>query len=152
MNRPQNHSLSDDTDKILALQGVGWATRKIISKATITLHINHYKDSQGVEHIDIEQTLTGGITASPELRTLDWTPRKVDHSLFGATIGKSRRIPVADIHDGYLKSGWLPDVSRDGAIEVYAESDKEKNSHTWKSNMVSDISPSHESWISHVLT
>jgi hypothetical protein len=66
--------LSDDTDKILALQGVSWVTRRIlIAIATITLDIKHYKDDEGVEHIDIEQTLTGGITASPEYRTLDWT-------------------------------------------------------------------------------
>jgi len=132
----QNHSLSDDTDKILTLQGVGWATRKIINRATITLQIKHYKDAQGVEHIDTEQTLTGGITASPEPRTLDWTPRKVNHSLFGATIGKSRRISVADITDGYLTSGWLPDVHRDGAVEACAKSDHENNPHAWKSDMI----------------
>jgi hypothetical protein len=136
----QNHTLSDDTDKILTLQGVGWAKRKIINNATITLHIKHYTDNQSAEHIDIEQTLTGGITASPELRTLDWTWREVDHSIFGATIGRSRRIPLADVTDEYLKSGWVPDVSRDGAIQVYAESDK-KNPHTWKSDMVSKFSP-----------
>ena len=139
----QNHSLSDDTDKILTLQGVSWVTRKIINNATITLHIKQYKDDEGVEHIDIEQTVTGGITASPEKRTLDWTPRKSEHSLFGFIIGKARRIPITDVTDGYLNSGWLPDVSRDGAIQAFAEADKEKNSHSWKSDMVSGIS----SWV-----
>ena len=118
------------------MQGVGWATRKIINVATITLHITQYKDGEGVEHIDIEQSLTGGITASPEYRTLDWTPRKTEHSLFGFIIGKSRRNPVAEVTDEYLKSGWLPDVSRDGAIQAYAEADKEKNPHSWESDMV----------------
>lgn len=126
---------------MLALQGVGWATRLVIRNATITLHINHYKDPQGEEHIDIEQTLTGGITTSPELRTLDWTPREVDHSLFGSIIGKSRRIPVSEVTDEYLKNGWLPDVSRDGAIEAFAESDKAKNPHDWKLDMVSGFGP-----------
>ena len=115
-------------------------TRKIIKTATITLHIKHYKDAEGVEHIDIEQTLTGGITASPEERTLDWTWRKTDNSLFGSIVGRSRRIPVADVTDKYLSSGWLSDVSRDGAIEANAESDKEKNSHSWQSDMVSQSS------------
>lgn len=132
----QNRSLSDDTDKILAFQGVSWVTRKIINNATITLSIKHTKDDQGVEHINIETTLTGGITASPEPRTLDWTFRSVDHNLFGATLSRSRRLPVADITDDYLKQGWLPDVSRDGAIEAYAKADKEKNSHTWESDMI----------------
>jgi len=138
-------------DRILTLQGVSWIKRKIITTATITLYIKHYKDKEGVEHIDIEQTATGGITATPELRTLDWTLRKVENNLFGPTIARSRRIPVADVTDEYLKSGWLSDVSRDGAIEAYAEADKEKNSHSWKSSMVSGSSR-YESRASHVLT
>ena len=136
-NRPQNHTLSDSVDEILTLQGVSWLTRKIINNATITLYIEHYKDN-GVERIDIEQTLTGGISASPEYRTLDWTFRKSQTSLFGPVTGRSRRIPVAEVTDEYLKSGWLPDVSRDDAIESYTEADKEKN--VWKSDMVSGSS------------
>jgi len=132
----QNHKLSDSTDKILELQGINWFTRKIISNATITLRISHYKDEQGVEHIDIKQTLTGGLSATPEYRTLDWTCVKVDHSLFGPVIGRSRRIPVTDVTDEYLKSGWLPDVSRDGAIQAYVVADKEKTTQSWKSDMV----------------
>jgi len=132
----QNHKLSDSVDRILTLQGVGWVTRAIINNATITLYIKHYKDQEGVEHIDIEQTVTGGFKASPEYRTLDWTWRGSDNNLFGSTLGRSRRLPLADVTDEYLNSGWLPDVSRDGAIEAYAESDKEKNSYSWKSDMV----------------
>lgn len=116
-------------------------TRRLISTATITLDIKHYKDEGDVEHIDIEQTLTGGIAVSPEQRTLTWTWKKVDHSLFGATVARSRRIPIADVTDKYLNTGWLPDVSRDGAIQAYAEADKEKNSHSWKSDMVSEFNP-----------
>jgi hypothetical protein len=73
----QNHTLSDSVDKILTLQGISWVTRKIINNATITLDIKHYKDDEGAEHIDIIQTLTGGITSSPEYRTLTWTWAKV---------------------------------------------------------------------------
>jgi len=131
-----NQKLSDSTDKILALQGVGWVTRKIINSATITLYIKHYKDDSGVEHIDIAQTITGGVSVSPENRALDWTLRKGDHSLFGASISRARRVALADVTDEYLNSGWLPEVSRDGGVEAYAEADKEKNSYSWKSNMV----------------
>ena len=140
INRSQNHKLSDDTDKILDLQGVGWVTRKIIKAATITLFVKQYKDDEGEEHIDIKQTVTGGISGPPEYRTLNWTYHNIDHSLFGAIIAKSRRIPVAEVTDEYLNSGWLPDVSRDGAIQSYAEADKEKNSLHWTSDMVSEFS------------
>lgn len=58
---------------MLTLQGVGWFTRKAIQLATVTLDINQYRDDNGVEHIDIEQTATGGIKGTTENRTLDWT-------------------------------------------------------------------------------
>lgn len=38
----QNHSLSDDTDPVLALQGVSWWTRQALKFATVTLHIKQY--------------------------------------------------------------------------------------------------------------
>lgn len=43
------------------LQGVPWYTRTVISVATISLAVKHYKDDENLEHIDIDQTLTGGI-------------------------------------------------------------------------------------------
>jgi hypothetical protein len=58
-------------DKILQLQGVSWFKRTAIANATITLYVKHYKDDEGVEHIDIDQALTGGIGGSTELRSLD---------------------------------------------------------------------------------
>lgn len=71
-------------DLILQYQGVGWFKRKAISLATLTLIINHYKDDGGVEHIDIDQSLSGGVGATTERRTLDWIERKHDDSLFGS--------------------------------------------------------------------
>jgi hypothetical protein len=55
----------------LSAQGVGYLTRTAISAATITLHIKH-DEKDGVELIDIDTTLTGGIRASPEYRRLDY--------------------------------------------------------------------------------
>lgn len=54
------------------LQGIGWFTRKAIGLATITLDVKQYRDDEGVEHIDIVQTATGGIKGTTENRTLDW--------------------------------------------------------------------------------
>ena len=133
------------------MQGIGWLTRKIIKSATITLFVKHYKDDEGAEHIDIEQTVTGGISGPPEYRTLNWTSHKMDHSLFGAIIARSRRIAVAEVTDEYLNSGWLPDVSRDGVIQSSGEADEEKNPYHWKSDVVSKFGP-YESCAPHVLT
>ncbi len=39
-----------------------WWKRKVIGAATVTLDVKHYKDEEGIENIDISQTLTGGIS------------------------------------------------------------------------------------------
>ena len=55
----------------------------MIGFATVTLHIKHYKDKNGVESIDIKQTLTGGIEGTQENRTLDWVERPHEDKIFG---------------------------------------------------------------------
>lgn len=55
----------------------------MIGLATITLYVKHYKDDDSVEHIDIKQTLTGGIEGTEENRTLDWKERSVEDRVFG---------------------------------------------------------------------
>ncbi|KII93795.1 hypothetical protein PLICRDRAFT_36026 [Plicaturopsis crispa FD-325 SS-3] len=126
-----NKSKSDSTDEILRLQGVGWLTRKAIAMSSLTLAIKHYKDDDGVEHIDIDQTLSGGVSGTTELRVLDWEEHKHEDHIFGAVIGKSRRIKVDEIDNEYLKRDWLPDVAEHGAIHSYVQSDTEKSGTTW---------------------
>lgn len=47
------------------------------------MYINHYKDDEGVEHIDIQQIGTGGFKGSPEFRTLTWENHAIDDPLYG---------------------------------------------------------------------
>jgi hypothetical protein len=75
--------MSDSSDRILQLQGVGWFKRNVIALSTITLSVKHYKDDGGVEHIDIDQTVTGGIPGTSEDRILDWVERHKEDGLFG---------------------------------------------------------------------
>lgn len=126
-----NKSLSDDTDEILRLQGVGWWMRSAIGLATVTLYVKHYKDESGVEHIEIDQRLTGGIPGTFENRTLDWTPREHNDHLFGPVVGKSRRIKLDEIDNEFLRKGWLQDTEQHGAINAYAQSDTPKSGTTW---------------------
>ncbi|KAL2064236.1 hypothetical protein VTL71DRAFT_4730 [Oculimacula yallundae] len=101
-----NKTLSDDTDALLALQGIGWWTRKAISLATVTLHCKQYT-TDGVTHIDIDQTATGGVKGTTELRSLDWEEHShVDH-IFGNIKGRARWSSSQDIDDSFLKEGWL---------------------------------------------
>ncbi|KAI3401899.1 hypothetical protein diail_6458 [Diaporthe ilicicola] len=105
-----NKSLSDSADPALALQGVGWLTRKAIGLATVTLHVKEYVDDAGVTHVDIQQTATGGVKGNTENRTLDNTFREHSDWLFGNVKGRTGWVTskddIADGKDEYLKKGW----------------------------------------------
>ncbi|VDB85814.1 unnamed protein product [Peniophora sp. CBMAI 1063] len=128
-----NKVLSDSTDDVLTLQGVGWLKRKVIANATVTLHVKHYHADDGVEHVDIKQTVSpGGFNGTTEDRTLDWTLRPHDDDLFGPLKGKSRRVKLEEVEIPFLKEGWLPEVVE--TIEAYASSDTEKSGTSWTAN------------------
>ncbi|KAF4623244.1 hypothetical protein D9613_002115 [Agrocybe pediades] len=130
-----NKTLSDSrTDEILTLQGVSWFKRKAISIGTITLYIKHYKDADGVEHIDIDQTITGGIPGTREERTLWWKDRENNDSLFGHVIGKSRRVKAEELDIPFLKNDWTSDTLQHGVVQSYVESDTPKSGTTWIAN------------------
>jgi len=133
-----NKKLSDDTDEILRLQGISWFTRSVISAATITLHVKHYKDDEGIEHIDIKQEAKAWVTmTSEELRTLNWESKESSDSLFGPVVGKSRRAQLNDIEgDSWMREGWLPDVEEHGAVHTIAASDTPKSGKTWSADAV----------------
>ncbi|KIJ21883.1 hypothetical protein PAXINDRAFT_165242 [Paxillus involutus ATCC 200175] len=129
-----NKSLSDSTDEILRLQGVSWLKRQAISTFTLTLSIKHTTDDAGVEHVDIDQTLSGGISATSENRILDWQERPDEDDIFGAVVGKSRRSPVEELTDEFLKKDWTQDTIDDGVVLATAWSDPDKNKLTWEVN------------------
>jgi hypothetical protein len=109
---------------VLALQGIGWLTRKAIGLATVYLHVKQYTDDAGVVHIDIDQTATGGLKGTSELRTLDWVERPHSDHIFGQLNGKTRWIKVEDVDDDFLNQGFLEDDAENGgpAGERHVES------------------------------
>lgn len=136
----QNKSLSDDSEEILRLQGVGWFTRKAIALATLYLSVKHYRDDGGVEHIDIDQTLTGGIKATNEYRTLDWVEREHEDTIFGSVVSKSRRVSLDEIEQDFLKKDWLDASFDEGkVINSVAASNTAKSNTTWTATQVSAI-------------
>lgn len=137
----QNKSLSSNSDdilEILRLQGVGWFTRQAIVMATLYLSVEHSKGDDGVEHIDIEQTLTGGIKGTNEHRILDWTEREHEDYVFGSVLSKSQRVALDDVEQEWLRKDWLDDSFDDGkTIYTVAESNTEKSGRSWKGEQVS---------------
>jgi len=81
--------------------------RKAIGLSTVTLHVKEYKDDEDLTHIDIEQTATGGIKGTTELRILDNKPREHEDHIFGRLCGRSRWLKSVDeIEDSFQKEGW----------------------------------------------
>jgi len=119
--------LSGDTDAILALQGINWFIRKAIGVITVTLIIKQYTDDEGVVHIDITQPGAAGIEGTTELRNLSGEWREHEDHIFGHVKGTTKWIKLEDLKDDdedekFLKSGWLPEIHEDGAIDSYVES------------------------------
>lgn len=104
--------------------------------ASLTLTVKHYKGDDRVEHIDIDQALTGGIPGTSENRILDWTERKADDRIFGPVVSKTRRLKLEDITNEFLKKNWLPDTAEHGTINSYVYSDTPKSGTSWVAEQV----------------
>ncbi|KZT42354.1 hypothetical protein SISSUDRAFT_1041657 [Sistotremastrum suecicum HHB10207 ss-3] len=131
-----NKTLSDSIDPILVLQGVSWATRTVLAYATVTLDVSHYTDDKQIEHIDIDQTITGGIKGTSENRTMDWVERTHEDHIFGAVLAKSRRVKLDEITDPFLKNDWIESVAEHGFVHSYVVSDKSKNKYDWTAEQI----------------
>ncbi|PYH91465.1 hypothetical protein BO71DRAFT_359292 [Aspergillus ellipticus CBS 707.79] len=85
-------SLSNPTEPILELQGMGWLMRKALGIATVTLSIHEYPDpaEPTILHIDIDQTVTGGIKGTKERRVSDSQKREHQDHIFGHVRGESK--------------------------------------------------------------
>ncbi|KAL1411851.1 hypothetical protein Q8F55_002823 [Vanrija albida] len=95
----QNKTLSDPAEPVLVLQGFSWATRTVAAVATVSIEVEQFigppdpldytnekspvPEGPDCGHINLIQSLTGGLGAQPEGRCLDGVKRKHDHPLFG---------------------------------------------------------------------
>jgi hypothetical protein len=119
---------------MLRLQGVSWFTRKVISYATISLDIAHYKDDQSIEHIDIDQNLSPGGISTREERILWWREKEHYDNVFGHVLGKSRRVKDvrgSELEETWLKEGWTNDTYEHGVVHSYVESNTPKSGVSW---------------------
>lgn len=107
-------------------------TRKAIGIATVTLHVKQYKDDAGVVHIDIEQTASGGIKGTTELRHLDGVTGEHEDQVFGKVRGQASWVKISDVKHPFLAKGWLPETEQGEAIK----SDAESVSNGWKAEQI----------------
>ena len=118
---------------MLALQGVGWLTRKGLGAATITQHLRQTfttgEDGAPIAEITIEQFVTGGIKGNVEHRILNWTSREHTDWLFGTVQTKNRYSTLAKVKEEdngqpadaeFLVQGWLKETEEGEIVEGYA--------------------------------
>jgi hypothetical protein len=141
--RAQKRDIADDPDPMLALQDIPWLKRKVILLATVTLHVKEYVDTKGTTHIDIEQTATGGIQGTTELRTLDWSETVHEDHIFGKLTSRNRWVSdLSTCESGsggtlhpYLSEGWLEEkVGPNG--ESFMQNWVENKEKGWTSEMI----------------
>ncbi|KAK1832816.1 hypothetical protein QBC39DRAFT_403580 [Podospora conica] len=144
-----NKSQSNPVEPALVLQGIGWATRKIVGMSTITLTVSQYKappsppaDPSGPEvtHIEIEQTGTGGLKGSTERRCLDFVFREHSDWLFGTVRGQTKWVTPADVTDKFLQGDgqWLEGDEEKGgpAGETHLWSHVESVDNGWTADQI----------------
>ncbi|KAK4075493.1 uncharacterized protein Triagg1_4614 [Trichoderma aggressivum f. europaeum] len=127
-----NKTLSDSSEPVLSLQGVGYLVRKGIGLATITIEVEQYEGppkppntaADVVTHIDIKQSASG-LSSTQENRCLDNFPRDHTDWLFGTVTGRSRWVSLDEVTDEYLKKGWEVEGGGQSFITNIAEN-KEK--------------------------
>lgn len=121
-----------DLDKLLESLGIGFIKRRAIQNVNITQSIKHYKDEQGVEHIDIK-----GKSGRGSSRTLDWKEVEQDEPLFGEVLIKSQRLEkVESLTNSLLTEGWSADTFEFGVIHSVLRSDTVKTSKVWSADQV----------------
>ncbi|KAG1908251.1 uncharacterized protein F5891DRAFT_973710 [Suillus fuscotomentosus] len=131
-----NKALSNDIDDTLKLQGVGYIKRTAIANFTLTLEPTQFTDDDGVEHVNVKQTLSGGFKAPADSLVLNGQEVSKEDSLFGHLIAKSWRSKVEDLDIDFLKEGWSEDTLEDGLIAGIVKSDTAKSGRDWVINVV----------------
>ncbi|KAH6638355.1 hypothetical protein C7974DRAFT_306901 [Boeremia exigua] len=134
-----NKSQSDSFEPVLALQGIGWLTRKALGAATVTQHLKQHVAEDGTSvQIDIDQLVSGGLKGTSEKRTLDWEYRGHTDYLFGTVKGRNRYTTLATVLEEakgkgvveedakFLAEGWLKETAEGDIIEAFVENEGNK--------------------------
>jgi hypothetical protein len=98
--------------------------------ATVTLKVKQYTN-EGVTHINVGVTATGGIKGADENRTLDWIESvNTDHT-FGVVKTRSRWVDLSnpDLVDDFFREGWIDSNEEAGGtsgerfIQIHADAE-----------------------------
>ncbi|KAL2848560.1 hypothetical protein BJY01DRAFT_211569 [Aspergillus pseudoustus] len=124
-------TISDPTDPVLAMQGLSWFMRTTLAWVSVTLNTKQYQEpgttDKTIQHIDVDNIVTGGVQGSSEQRITDWKKREHSDNIFGKVEGQSRFVR------GTVKDGKVsPDV------EILTNIDDEKIGRFLRGEVLAD--------------
>ncbi|KAL4955607.1 hypothetical protein BDW69DRAFT_160309 [Aspergillus filifer] len=113
-----DRNISDPTDPVLAMQGLSWFMRTTLAWVSVTLNTKQYPSpdqptQKSIQHIDVDNVVTGGVQGTSEQRITDWNEREHSDAIFGRVKGRSRLFRGVKGPDGKLR----PDVKINTALE-----------------------------------
>ncbi|KAM5471941.1 hypothetical protein MauCBS54593_003348 [Microsporum audouinii] len=118
-----NKQLSDNSDQLLSLQGLGWVACKAFRMMPIEIDIRQFEDGQGATRIEVDNIVGGGaLGRSKETRQLDWNAIERQHTSFGNIRSRSCWIELHAITDAFLLRGWEGELNVGGLIFSRVES------------------------------
>jgi hypothetical protein len=92
----------------------------------------------GLEHIDIPQTVSGGLQGTTELRILDGQKRSHEDHVFGKVEGQTLWVKLDEIEEDFLKEDWLPEMTEGkGFIKSWVRSTDKTGDKEWQATQVS---------------
>lgn len=97
---------------------MGFLTRKTLRYATVTLHMTE-KEENGVIIVTSDQTITGGVKGTTEVRILNWEPRAHEDKIFGKVVGNSRFVEAEGNVPAFEVQTKVADPKENEAIEKF---------------------------------
>ncbi|KAL2820229.1 hypothetical protein BDW59DRAFT_117814 [Aspergillus cavernicola] len=101
-----DRTISDPTDPVLAMQGLSWFMRTTLAWVSVTLNTKQYQSPDSsdktIQHIDVDNIVTGGVQGTSEQRITDWKKREHSDNIFGRVEGQSRFLRGV-VKDGSVK-------------------------------------------------
>ena len=114
---------------------MSWFKRRALTLFSLALRIKHTTDEAGVEHIVIDQVVSG-IPALRDVAVVGGQEQEREHFLFGLMTTKTRRVAVEELSDEYLKGDLTQDAIDDGVFVTESWSTPDKNNYTWRNIQV----------------
>ena len=94
-------------EQYLSLQGLPWWKRQFLHILTVKETHTQYKDGEGITHIDVALSISGGFGGNNENRIIDNKQHTVETEMLGTLLERCRWANLDEIEDEWLKEGWV---------------------------------------------